>query len=142
MLRTAIILCLGPAVFACDHPAEAGSQMSMNYVGTIDASSVTGEKGKQFDSSYDRQQAFDFVLGQGQVIKGWDEGLIGVCPGDSKTLVLPPDMGYGDEGAGADIPGGATLNFKVEVISIDGMKAGGGGEQMLRGGAEEGGAIA
>jgi len=64
------------------------------------------------------QTTFTFKVGMGQVIKGWDEGLVGLCKGAKATLILPPDYGYGDGGAGADIPGGATLNFDVEVIEI------------------------
>mmetsp|Transcript_3760 Transcript_3760/g.4614 ORF Transcript_3760/g.4614 Transcript_3760/m.4614 type:complete len:215 (+) Transcript_3760:71-715(+) len=95
-----------------------GNYLSMHYTGTIDESSETGEKGKKFDSSRDRDQTFDFQIGQGSVIKGWDEGLQGLCKGAKATLVIPPDMGYGDAGAGGDIPGGATLNFDVEVVDI------------------------
>ena len=104
---------------ACDHPAAAGDRLSMNYIGTIDKSSTAGEGGAKFDSSYDRNEPFDFTLGKGEVIKGWDEGLIGVCPGDKKTLVIPPEDGYGDQGAGSDIPGGATLNFEVSVEAVN-----------------------
>ena len=67
----------------------------------------------------DRNEPFEFSLGQGQVIKGWDEGLLDMCEGEKRTLIIPPEMGYGDAGAGNDIPGGATLNFKVECISIE-----------------------
>ena len=96
----------------------------MHYTGTIDESSPTGVKGSKFDSSRDRGQTFDFAVGQGQVIKGWDEGLLGLCKGAKATLVIPADMGYGERGAGGDIPGGATLNFDVEVVDIstDGPK--------------------
>mmetsp|Transcript_1565 Transcript_1565/g.2147 ORF Transcript_1565/g.2147 Transcript_1565/m.2147 type:complete len:210 (-) Transcript_1565:212-841(-) len=96
----------------------AGKYLSMHYTGTIDESSATGEKGKKFDSSRDRDQTFDFQIGQGSVIKGWDEGLIGLCKGAKATLVIQPAAGYGDRGAGADIPAGATLNFDVEVVDI------------------------
>merc|ERR1712086_1235654 len=96
----------------------AGKYLSMHYTGTIDASSAAGEPGKQFDSSRNREGTFDFPIGQGQVIKGWDEGLLGLCKGAKATLVIPPEMGYGDSGAGADIPGGATLHFDIEVVSI------------------------
>ena len=61
---------------------------------------------------------FDTKIGVGQVIPGWDQGLIGLCKGAKATLVIPPDLGYGDEGAGREIPGGATLNFDVEVVSV------------------------
>ena len=100
-------------------PAESGDRLSMHYVGTIDPSSMTGTKGQKFDSSRDRGTPFEFTLGQGQVIQGWDEGLIGVCIGDKKTLVIPPEKGYGEQGAGGVIPGGATLNFEVEVMDIN-----------------------
>merc|ERR1719506_3616145 len=90
----------------------------MHYTGTIDQSSKTGEKGKQFDSSRPRGQTFDFKLGAGQVIRGWDEGLLNLCKGAKATLVISPDYGYGASGAGGDIPGGATLNFDVEVVDI------------------------
>lgn len=90
----------------------------MHYTGTIDESSETGTKGQEFDSSRTRDTTFDFVIGGGQVIKGWDEGLLGLCKGAKAKLIIPADMGYGDSGAGADIPGGATLNFDVEVVDI------------------------
>eukprot|EP00586_Coscinodiscus_wailesii_P000642 CAMPEP_0172481976 /NCGR_PEP_ID=MMETSP1066-20121228/8212_1 /TAXON_ID=671091 /ORGANISM="Coscinodiscus wailesii, Strain CCMP2513" /LENGTH=211 /DNA_ID=CAMNT_0013244787 /DNA_START=84 /DNA_END=719 /DNA_ORIENTATION=+ len=92
--------------------------LSMHYTGTIDESSATGEKGSKFDSSRDRNSPFDFQVGAGQVIKGWDEGLIGLCKGAKATLVIPPEEGYGEQGAGGAIPGGATLNFDVEVLGI------------------------
>ena len=61
-------------------------------------------------------------LGGGQVILGWETGLIGMCEGEKRVLIIPPEMGYGDRGAGADIPGGATLNFEVECLSIGGAQ--------------------
>ena len=103
---------------SCEDPAESGDQLSMHYTGTIDSSSETGVKGMKFDSSRDRDQVFKFTLGKGQVIDGWDKGLLGLCLGAKARLVLPPDMAYGAGGAGADIPGGATLKFDVEVMDI------------------------
>ena len=103
---------------SCEDPAESGDQLSMHYTGTIDASSEAGVKGMKFDSSRDRDQVFKFTLGKGQVIDGWDKGLLGLCLGAKARLVLPPDMAYGASGAGADIPGGATLKFDVEVMDI------------------------
>jgi len=103
---------------SCEDPAESGDQLSMHYTGTIDASSEAGVKGMKFDSSRDRDQVFKFTLGKGQVIDGWDKGLLGLCLGAKARLVLPPDMAYGAGGAGADIPGGATLKFDVEVMDI------------------------
>merc|ERR1712060_64824 len=73
--------------------------------------------GHQFDSSRGKA-TLDFAVGTGQVIAGWDQGIVGLCKGAKATLVIPPDMGYGSSGAGADIPGGATLNFDVEVVDI------------------------
>ena len=103
---------------SCEDPAESGDQLSMHYTGTIDASSEAGVKGMKFDSSRDRDQVFKFTLGKGQVIDGWDKGLLGLCLGAKARLVLPPDMAYGAGGAGTDIPGGATLKFDVEVMDI------------------------
>ena len=99
----------------CDNAAKVmtGSYLQMHYTGKIDESSETGEKGKEFDSSRGGGDTFDFQVGAGQVIKGWDEGLLGLCKGAKATLVIPPEMGYGEQGAGGDIPGGATLNFDV-----------------------------
>lgn len=97
---------------------KSGQFLSMHYTGTIDESSATGEKGAEFDSSRTRGQTFDFKIGQGSVIKGWDEGLQGLCKGAKANLVIPPAMGYGDQGAGGVIPGGATLKFDVEVVDI------------------------
>jgi len=67
-----------------------------HYTGTIDQSSATGEKGSKFDSSRDRGATFDVQIGIGQVIKGWDEGIVGLCKGAKANLIIPPEMGYGD----------------------------------------------
>jgi FK506-binding protein 2 len=75
--------------------------------------------GTEFDSSFKRNQPFTFTLGQGMVIKGWDAGLAGACVGEKRTLRIPPDMGYGAAGAGGLIPGGATLIFETELVSIN-----------------------
>ena len=103
----------------CDKESKAGNYLHMHYTGTIDESSAAGEKGKKFDSSLDRGEPFTFPLGGGQVIKGWDQGLVDMCEGEKRTLIIPPSLGYGDRGAGADIPGGATLKFTVELVKID-----------------------
>merc|ERR1712032_1492686 len=102
----------------CERRTKKGDFLSMHYTGKIDETSKTGEKGKKFDSSRDRGQTFDFKLGAGNVIRGWDEGLVNLCKGAKATLVISPDYGYGARGAGGDIPGGATLNFDVEVVDI------------------------
>jgi len=102
----------------------------MHYTGSIDESSATGEKGKVFDSSLTRGKPFDFPLGGGRVIKGWDEGLQGMCVGMKRTLIIPPHLGYGDSGAGGAIPGGATLKFDVECLKIgDASSAGSAGSE-------------
>jgi FK506-binding protein 14 len=101
----------------CEQKSKKGDNLGMHYTGTIAESSETGEKGKQFDSSVGRGP-FDFVLGAGRVIKGWDQGLNDMCIGEKRSLTIPPELGYGDSGAGADIPGGATLHFDVELLTI------------------------
>ena len=92
---------------------QAGQTVTVNYTGWL---FVDGKKGKKFDSSLDRGQPFYFTLGQGQVIKGWDEGLATMHVGGKRTLIIPPDLGYGASGAGGDIPPGATLIFEVDLI--------------------------
>mmetsp|Transcript_25163 Transcript_25163/g.38414 ORF Transcript_25163/g.38414 Transcript_25163/m.38414 type:complete len:213 (+) Transcript_25163:143-781(+) len=108
----------GPTECEGDQVVKKGDAVSMHYTGTIDQSSETGEKGKKFDSSRDRGQTFDVTIGTGQVIRGWDEGIVGLCLGAKANLIIPPEMGYGANGAGPDIPGGATLHFDVEVVFI------------------------
>ena len=90
-----------PAV--CDRQATNGDKLSMHYTGTL------YKDGSKFDSSVDRGDPFSFTLGQGQVIKGWDEGVAGMCVGEKRKLVIPSGKGYGPGGSGAKIPGGATL---------------------------------
>ena len=92
---------------------KAGQTVTVNYTGWL---FVDGKKGKKFDSSLDRGEPFSFTLGQGQVIKGWDEGLATMHVGGKRTLIIPPDLGYGASGAGADIPPGATLIFDVDLL--------------------------
>ena len=108
----------GPKECSEEDTVKEGSFLKMDYTGTIDESSETGEKKLKFDSSRDRDQTFDFQIGVGHVIPGWDEGLLNLCKGAKATLVIPPEMGYGERGAGPDIPGGATLNFDVEVVEV------------------------
>ncbi|XP_075230360.1 peptidyl-prolyl cis-trans isomerase Fkb14 [Lycorma delicatula] len=95
----------------CALKSKAGDMLTMHYTGTL-------EDGTKFDSSHDRDQPFTFQLGVGQVIKGWDQGLLDMCVGEKRKLVIPPEMAYGDRGAGNVIPGGATLTFEVELINI------------------------
>jgi len=96
----------------CDRKAKQGDTLEMHYTGTLAA---TGEK---FDSSLDRGQTFSFKLGVGQVIQGWDQGLLGACVGEKRTLKIPASLGYGARGAGAKIPPNSDLVFTTEVVSI------------------------
>ena len=97
---------------AGDGPAAAsGDNLTMNYRGKL-------LNGKEFDASYGREP-FQFQLGGGQVIKGWDEGIKGMKQGGKRKLTIPASLGYGDRGAGADIPPGATLVFEVELLKVD-----------------------
>src|SRR6187399_1281795 len=86
--------------------AKAGQQISAHYHGTLTDGTV-------FDSSYNRGQPFSFRLGAGQVIRGWDEGIVGMKVGGKRRLTIPPELGYGSRGAGGVIPPNATLNFDV-----------------------------
>jgi peptidylprolyl isomerase len=91
--------------------AEAGQTVSVHYTGWL----LDGDK---FDSSLDKAKPFTFVLGQGQVISGWDEGVAGMKAGGKRQLLIPPELGYGDRGAGGVIPANATLVFEVELLEI------------------------
>ena len=93
---------------------QAGQTVTVNYTGWL---YVGGKKGKKFDSSLDRGKPFSFVLGHMQVIKGWDEGVSTMHIGGKRTLIIPPELGYGEEGASSDIPPNATLIFEVDLLS-------------------------
>ena len=95
--------------------AQAGQQVSVHYTGWLYDG---GAKGAKFDSSKDRGDPFGFGLGGGQVIKGWDEGVQGMKVGGTRTLVIPPQLGYGARGAGGAIPPNATLMFEVELLGV------------------------
>ena len=95
--------------------AAAGQNVSVHYSGWL---FYGGERGKKFDSSKDRGDPFDFPLGAGQVIKGWDEGVQGMKVGGKRTLTIPPALGYGARGAGGAIPPNATLIFEVELLKV------------------------
>lgn len=92
-----------------------GQTCVMHYTGWL---WVNGARGAKFDSSHDRRQPFEFPIGRGRVIKGWDEGVASMRVGGARTLLIPPDLGYGARGAGAVIPPNATLLFEVELVAL------------------------
>jgi FKBP-type peptidyl-prolyl cis-trans isomerase FkpA len=98
--------------------AIAGHDVSVHYTGWLYDENAPDHKGKKFDSSRDRGQPFDFPLGAGHVIKGWDQGFAGMKVGGLRTLTIPSDMGYGARGAGGAIPPNATLIFDVELLGV------------------------
>jgi FKBP-type peptidyl-prolyl cis-trans isomerase FkpA len=97
--------------------AVVDQEVSVHYTGYL---FNNGEQGAKFDSSKDRMQAFEFELGAGMVIKGWDEGVAGMQVGGKRTLIIPPELGYGARGAGGVIPPNATLKFDVELLGVRG----------------------
>lgn len=103
------------------HGNEAfpGADVSVHYTGWLIDTNAPDLKGQKFDSSVDRGQTFNFPLGQGHVIRGWDEGFAGMKIGGKRTLLIPPEMGYGARGAGGVIPPNATLMFEVELFGVD-----------------------
>lgn len=98
--------------------AEKGLSVTVHYTGWLYDSSSKDGKGKKFDSSVDRQEPFVFILGVGQVIKGWDEGVDGMKVGGHRLITIPSEMGYGSRGAGGVIPANADLIFDVQLLGI------------------------
>jgi len=98
--------------------AVAGRQVSVHYTGWLYDQARPDHKGQKFDSSRDRNEPFAFRLGGGQVIQGWDQGVAGMKVGGKRTLTIPPQLGYGAQGAGGVIPPNATLLFEVELLDV------------------------
>ncbi|PGH07936.1 hypothetical protein AJ79_06144 [Helicocarpus griseus UAMH5409] len=97
----------------CDRRTTAGDTVEMHYRGTLQSD------GTKFDASYDRGQPLTFTVGKGQVIKGWDQGLLDMCVGEKRKLIISPELAYGDRGIGP-IPPKSTLIFETELVSIKG----------------------
>jgi FKBP-type peptidyl-prolyl cis-trans isomerase len=100
--------------------AVSGKAVVVHYTGWLFDAAAADGKGSKFDSSRDRGVPFGFFLGAGRVIKGWDEGVVGMKVGGQRTLIIPPHLGYGDRGAGGVIPPNATLLFDVELVEVKG----------------------
>jgi len=100
----------------CERKSQKGDKISVHYRGTL------ASDGSEFDASYKRGTPLSFVVGQGSVIKGWDDNLLDMCIGEKRTLTIPPEFGYGQRAMGP-IPAGSTLIFETELMGIDGVKA-------------------
>ncbi|KAF2009308.1 hypothetical protein BU24DRAFT_358980 [Aaosphaeria arxii CBS 175.79] len=98
----------------CARKTVAGDKINVHYRGTLESD------GSEFDASYNRGQPLSFTVGQGQVIKGWDQGLLDMCPGEKRKLTIQPDWAYGSRGVGP-IPANSVLIFETELISIEGV---------------------
>ncbi|XP_010243152.1 PREDICTED: FK506-binding protein 2-like isoform X2 [Nelumbo nucifera] len=111
----------------CDIQAHKGDIIEVHYRGKLTDGTV-------FDSSFERDDPIKFELGSGQVIKGWDQGLLAMCLGEKRKLKIPAKLGYGEQGSPPKIPGGATLIFDTELVAVNGKTSGGkttGGESEL-----------
>ncbi|KMT05576.1 hypothetical protein BVRB_7g168190 [Beta vulgaris subsp. vulgaris] len=108
---------------SCEIKAHKGDKIKVHYRGQLTDGTV-------FDSSFERGEPIEFQLGSGQVIKGWDQGLLGMCVGEKRKLKIPSKLGYGDQGSPPTIPGGATLIFDTELVSVNGDPSSGGAEDI------------
>jgi FKBP-type peptidyl-prolyl cis-trans isomerase len=116
MIKTATGLQYEDTAQGSGAEATPGKTCVMHYTGWL---WKDGQKGAKFDSSLDRGDPFSFELGAGEVIKGWDEGVKGVKVGGKRTLLIPPELGYGARGAGGVIPPNATLLFEVQLLELE-----------------------
>ncbi|GAB7358458.1 hypothetical protein MBLNU230_g2522t1 [Neophaeotheca triangularis] len=99
----------------CKRRTKTGDKVEVHYRGTLEAD------GSEFDASYNRGKPLSFHVGKGQVIKGWDQGLLDMCPGEKRTLTIQPEWGYGSRGMGP-IPANSVLIFETELVAIGGVK--------------------
>ncbi|XP_027336773.1 FK506-binding protein 2-like [Abrus precatorius] len=97
---------------SCEVQAHKGDRVKVHYRGKLTDGTV-------FDSSFERNNPIEFELGSGQVIKGWDQGLLGMCLGEKRKLKIPAKLGYGEQGSPPTIPGGATLIFDTELVGVN-----------------------
>ena len=116
MITTATGLQYDDTVVGDGEQASKGQSVTVHYTGWL---YNDGEQGDKFDSSKDRNDPFVFTLGAGMVIRGWDEGVAGMKVGGQRTLLIPPELGYGARGAGGVIPPNATLEFAVELLAVE-----------------------
>ena len=116
MIKTASGLQYEDTVVGEGATASAGQYVQVHYTGWL---FQDGAQGAKFDSSLDRNDPFEFSLGAGMVIRGWDEGVAGMQVGGKRTLIIPPELGYGARGAGGVIPPNATLKFDVELLGTE-----------------------
>jgi len=103
-------------VLGAGDPAASGKDVLVHYSGWL--TGPDGKPGRKFDSSHDRHEPFGFALGQGGVIAGWEEGVVGMRIGGKRRLLIPPALGYGEFGAGGVIPPNATLLFDIELLEV------------------------
>nr|GEZ00370.1 peptidyl-prolyl cis-trans isomerase FKBP15-1-like [Tanacetum cinerariifolium] len=102
---------------SCEIQAHKGDRIKVHYRGKLTDGTV-------FDSSFERGDPIEFELGSGQVIKGWDQGILGMCVGEKRKLKIPAKLGYGEQGSPPTIPGGATLIFDTELVAVNGKGSG------------------
>ena len=98
--------------------AKAGSEVTVQYTGWLYDENAKDKHGAKFDSSRDHGEPFSFTVGQGRVIDGWDQGVVGMRVGGIRTLLIPAELGYGARGAGSDIPPNASLVFDIELLGV------------------------